>query len=225
MTFNVKSFIILPMDLDKNKKINKKWFADKKKLLFGLDFILILLITFSTLYLFDLVPEEFKSVIGRYPDNKIKEVKGQGEIPLSIKISSIGVDSQIYNPTSTNVEILDSYLLKGAVRYPGSALLGMSGNVFLFGHSTGYKIVNNQAYKTFNGLKNLKAGDLISVFSDKNEYVYKVLTVKLEGADEALVKFDTVGKKLTLSTCNTFGAKSERYVVEAEQINVKPIIK
>ncbi|MCX6717857.1 MAG: sortase [Candidatus Taylorbacteria bacterium] len=213
------------MDLDKNKKIHGKWFADKKKLLFGLDFILVLIITFSTLYLFDLVPEEFKNVIGRYPDSKVKEVKGQGEIPLSIKIPSIGINSQIYNPTSTDVNILDSYLLKGAVHYPGSALLGTIGNVFLFGHSTGYKIVNNQAYKTFNGLKNLKAGDLISVFSDKNEYIYKVLNVKLEGADETLVKFGSTGKKLTLSTCNTFGAKSERYVVEAEQVNFKPIAK
>ncbi|MEI8124060.1 MAG: sortase [bacterium] len=213
------------MDLDKNKKIHRKWFADKKKLLFGLDFILVLIITFSTLYLFDLVPEEFKNVIGRYPDGNSKELGGRGEMPLSIKIPSIGVDSQIYNPTSTDVNILDSYLLKGAVRYPGSALLGTSGNVFLFGHSTGFKIVNNQAFKTFNGLKNLKAGDLISVFSDKNEYVYKVLTVKLEGADEALVKFDSTGKKLTLSTCNTFGAKSERYVVESELLNFKPIAK
>jgi LPXTG-site transpeptidase (sortase) family protein len=217
--------MILPMDLDKNKKIHKKWFTEKKKLLFGLDFILVLIITFSTLYLFDLVPEEFKNVIGRYPDSKVEEVKGQGEMPLSIKIPSIGVDSQIYNPVSTDVSVLDSYLLKGAVRYPGSALLGTSGNVFLFGHSTGYKIVNNQAYKTFNGLKNLKAGNLISVFSVKNEYVYEVLTVRLEGADEALVKFDSIGKKLTLSTCNTFGAKSERYVVEAELLNFKPIVK
>jgi LPXTG-site transpeptidase (sortase) family protein len=213
------------MDLNKNKKIHRKWFVDKKKLLFGLDFILVLVITFSTLYLFDLVPEEFKNVIGRYPDNKTKEVKGQGEVPLSIKIPSIGVDSQIYNPTSTDVNMLDSYLLKGAVRYPGSALLGASGNVFLFGHSTGFKIVNNQAFKTFNGLNNLKAGDIMSVFSDKNEYVYKVLTVKLEGADETLVKFGSTGKKLTLSTCNTFGAKSDRYVVEAEQVNFKPIAK
>jgi len=213
------------MDLDKNKKIHRKWFADKKKLLFGLDFILVLIITFSTLYLFDLVPEEFKNVIGRYPDGNSKELGGRGEMPLSIKIPSIGVDSQIYNPTSTDVNILDSYLLKGAVRYPGSALLGTSGNVFLFGHSTGFKIVNNQAFKTFNGLKNLKMGDLISVFSDKNEYTYKVLNVKLEGVDEALVKFDVTGKKLTLSTCNTFGAKSERYVVESELFNFKPIAK
>jgi len=217
--------MILPMDLDKNKKIYKKWFTDKKKLLFALDFILVLLITFSTLYLFDLVPEEFKNVIGRYPDNKVKEVKGQGEIPLLIKIPSLGINSQIYNPTSTNVDVLDSYLLKGAVRYPGSGLLGVNGNIFLFGHSTGFKIVNNQAYKTFNGLKNLKTGDLISVFSDKNEYTYKVINVKLEGADEVLVKFDVTSKKLTLSTCDTFGAKSDRYVVEAEQLNFKPILK
>jgi sortase (surface protein transpeptidase) len=35
----------------------------------------------------------------------------------------------------------------------------------------------------------------------------------------ALVEFDNNKNMLTLSTCNTFGAKSERYVVEADYLD------
>lgn len=181
---------------------------------FLINLFIILTMTFSVLYLFGLVPEEFKTIIGRDPVKESKENR-VGELPTSVVIPSIGVDSQIYNPSTTSAKILDDFLLKGAVRYPGSGLLGGSGNIFLFGHSTGIKIVNNQAFKTFNGIKNLKKDDLIHVFSDKYEYVYKVVTVEMVGADKALVEFNTKSEMLTISTCNTFGAKSDRYVVQS----------
>ena len=185
---------------------------------FFVNLFIILTITFSVLYLFGLVPNSLKSIIGRDP---IKEFKGNqiGELPISIKIPAIGVDSQIYNPATTSIEVLNNYLTKGAVRYPGSGLLGGGGNVFVFGHSTGFKIVNNQAYKTFNGLKDLKEGDLIHIFSVKYDYTYKILSVKMESADKAIVKFDTKSEILTISTCSNFGDKTNRDVVEAEFVS------
>jgi LPXTG-site transpeptidase (sortase) family protein len=198
---------------DNNKK--KGQFLEKHNIIFSSIFLIVCVLTFSFLYLFDLVPDEFKTVVGRFQG---KEYTGNqvGEAPLKIQIPKIGVNAEVYNPATTTVSILDNYLLKGAVHYPGSSLLGGEGNVFIFGHSTGFAIVNNQAFKTFNNLKNLKQGDLINVSSDKNVFVYKVLSVKLIGAEKELIEFNTTGKKLTLSTCNTFGAKSERYVVEAD---------
>ena len=189
---------------------------------FFVNLFIILTITFSLLYLFGLVPEQFKSIVGRQPglDYKGNQV---GELPLSIQIPVIGVNAQIYNPATTSIAVLNDYLLKGAVRYPGSGLLGGRGNVFIFGHSTGFKIVNNQAFKTFDDLQNLKAGDLIYVFSDTNEYIYKVLTVTKETADKALVEFDTKSEMLTLSTCDNFGAKSDRFVAQAEFVKKSSI--
>lgn len=181
---------------------------------FFINLFIILTITFSILYLFGLVPESFKTIVGRDPVVEVKENK-VGELPVSVVIPEIGVNAQIYNPSTTSVEVLDSFLLKGAVRYPGSGLLGGTGNIFLFGHSTGFKIVNNQAYKTFSNLRDLKKDDLIHVFSDKYEYVYKVTTVSMVSADKALVEFDTKNEMLTISTCNTFGQKSDRYVVQS----------
>ena len=88
--------------------------------------------------------------------------------------------------------------------------------MFLFAHSTGFKVVQNQAYKAFNNLKNLSAGDSIFVSGeDGKTYVYKVSSVKLATDKDVLVTFDGKDRMITLSTCNTFGQKAERYVVEA----------
>lgn len=135
--------------------------------------------------------------------------------PRRIIIERLGVDTSILNPESTDVETLDAALLKGVVRYPGSGDLDDVSNMFLFGHSTGFRVVQNEAFKAFNGLKNAKEGDLIRVQSDSHEYVYRVTRVSLVDAQEALVSLSSREKKLTLTTCNSFGAKSERYVVEA----------
>lgn len=196
---------------------------NQNKFQFFISFFIVLLVSFAVLYLVGLVPESFKVMIGREPVKESAENRS-GELPISVKIESVGIDSYIYNPSTTSVVVLNDYLLKGAVRYPGSGLLGGNGNIFIFGHSTGFGIVNNQAYKTFNHLQNLKEGDLIHIYSDKNDYTYKVTSVKLVNAEKTLVEFDYKSKKLTLSTCDNFGEKTDRYVVEAEFVS-KSIIK
>ncbi len=217
MYFNQKALKTME-NKDKNKII--KNLLIKKYFYFSIVFLIILMITFSFLYLFGLVPEEFNTIVGRYPG--IESTLGQkGELPLSIKIPEVGVDAQVYNPESTSTEVLDNYLAKGAIRYPGSGLLGTSGNVLLLGHSTSFKVVINQAYKTFVGLKNLKSGDMVSVFSGSYEYTYKVDSVKMEEASNVRIDFDANGRKLlTLVTCNTSVASKEaRYIVVAEFVD------
>lgn len=135
--------------------------------------------------------------------------------PDRIVIDKIGVDTIVANPNTRDVAELDRYLLQGAVHYPGSGTVER-GNMFLFAHSTGLQFVQNQAYKAFNNLNKLTSGDEITIIADGQEYTYKVKTVKLVDENSALVRFDKDKRMLTLSTCNTFGAKQERWVVEAE---------
>ena len=211
--------------MQENKAQNKigiKGLIWKHKFHFFIDVIIVFLITFSVLYLFGLVPNEFNTTIGRFPDTE--SVGNQkGELPLTLTAPTVGINTQVYNPDSTSTDVLDSYLLKGAVRYPGSGLPGGNGNVFIFGHSTGFKIVHNQAYKTFVGLDKLKTGDPIYVFSGSNVYTYKVQWVKMETADEALVVFNTKENLLTISTCDTFASKEDRYVAQAMFVSKAPI--
>jgi LPXTG-site transpeptidase (sortase) family protein len=136
-------------------------------------------------------------------------------LPSRIVIASVGIDTVVNRPDSQNVETLDQALLSGAVYYPGSGSL-VRGNAFLFGHSTGLSVVRNQAYKAFNNLKQVKAGDEILVYGeDGNIYTYSAVSTELVTEDTALVEFDTAERMITLSTCNTFGKKEERHVVKA----------
>src|ERR1035437_9880523 len=111
-------------------------------------FLFVFALSFSVLYFLNLVPTELLDQnITTEPTDVVSTTtvgNKQYELPIYITIKAIGVNSIVQNPTTTNVDALDALLLHGAVRYPGSGLPGQ-GNMFFFGHSTGLKIVNNQA--------------------------------------------------------------------------------
>ena len=141
---------------------------------------------------------------------------GVAEAPVRVTAETIGLDVKIENPTSTDVKVLDDSLLRGAVRYPTSGMLGVDGTVLLFGHSSYLPVVYNQAYKAFNKIQNLKTGETISVFSAHKEYRYKVVGVRLADATEDVIELPSDGKYLTLVTCDSFGRKTSRFVVTAD---------
>lgn len=138
------------------------------------------------------------------------------ENPLRVKAPSIGLDERIENPESSDIAVLDRALLKGAVRYPQSARLGEEGNVLLFGHSSYLRTTLNSAYKSFNDIQKLRTGDTISVYSNTAEFRYRVTSVRHAKAEEDFIDLGRNGKRLTLVTCNSFGTKSDRFIVEAE---------
>ncbi|MDB5225788.1 MAG: Peptidase sortase-like protein [Candidatus Adlerbacteria bacterium] len=137
------------------------------------------------------------------------------ELPVRVVALDIGLDSEVLNPQSTDLDTLNAAVDKAAMRWPTSALLGQDGTVAIFGHSSHLPIVNNQAYKTFNGIEKLKTGQVISVYSAGIEYRYKVVGVRLANAEEDVVELPADGKYLSLVTCDNFGSKSDRYVVTA----------
>ncbi len=139
--------------------------------------------------------------------------------PMRIEIPAVGVDTPVENPTATTTDTLDAALLKGATHYPGSALLGENATMYLFGHQSYLPVVHNKAYKAFNGLQNLKAGDEIIVSSDTNDYHYQVTSVELVNADTASVDLESGATKLVLTTCDVFGEKAERWVVKADFVS------
>jgi LPXTG-site transpeptidase (sortase) family protein len=139
----------------------------------------------------------------------------QTGLPVRLIIPSIAVDTKIYIPRSTATAVLDADLQKGPVYYPGSGTIN-TGNMFIFGHSTSHAVVINRAYKVFNELKNLTSSDIIYVESEGKRFAYRVRSVDKVDKDETLVTFDTKAHLLTLSTCNSFGSKSDRFVVVAE---------
>lgn len=145
------------------------------------------------------------------------------EEPVEVSIPSLGLRATVENPTTTNVVALDKLLLKGAVRYPTSAKLGEDGNVVLFGHSSYLPVVGNKAYKTFNEIQKLKSGDRITVSSEGVEYTYAVRTVAKENAEDGAIPLSVRGRVLTLATCDSFGKKTDRFVVTADFVESHPV--
>jgi len=138
------------------------------------------------------------------------------ELPTKIEIPAIELSVAILNPTATSIAVLDEALLRGVVRYPTSAQLGEQGNVVVFGHSSYLPVVNNKAYKAFNGIQKLVAGDVITVYSATSAHTYRVRIVENKSATDAMIPLAVSGRVLTLSTCDSFGSKADRFVVTAD---------
>jgi len=203
---------------------NYKDFWKKTETKFVLTFTVVFLGSFVVLYALGLVPNEITGGTGVLDDLRLNAIqmteskpvvdKIVGEEPVRLVIPNAGIDVIVQNPTSKDNIVLNEYLTRGTLRYVDSALLG-AGNVLIFGHSSNRAVVQNQAFKALNGIEKLNAGDLIYVDSDTSRFTYVVEKVKLVNAEQEFIDFGSGKNMLTISTCNTFGQKQERYVAEA----------
>ncbi len=149
----------------------------------------------------------------------------RGELPTRIEIPSLGLDAHVVNPQESDAASLDRALLSGAVRYPGSGVPGEEGNVLLFGHSSHLPVVHNQAYKAFNDIQKLKVGEPIFIIGTDKVYIYAVEKVEEANTTTGEIPLAVSGAKLTLATCDNFGAKSDRFIVTAVLVNVQDLPK
>lgn len=198
-------------------------------------FIGVVTLTYGFLYTVDFVPEAPEENAERQMalEEIEEEETGVPERPARpaatdatpdrIFIDSLDREVAVLNPESTSVSVLDNTLLSGVVRHPASANLLEDGTVFLFGHSSYLPIVHNKNFQAFNDIKDLVWGDKIRIQSSDYEYVYRVDRVYEVKATTAEVVIESEGKELTLVTCNTFGSKEDRFVVEASLVDSYPL--
>ena len=200
----------------------KAW--GEKRSFFSL-FVIVFLVSVALLSRLDLLPSYAKATESAaqviaplvVSTDAILDTTAVVEAPVKIEAPAIGLSASIANPASTDIGVLDAALLSGAVRYPTSAKLGENGTVVVFGHSSYLPIVHNPAYKTFDGIQDLKKGDALTMYSPTRVYTYKVKSVAKESAtSNAAIPLTVTGRTLTLVTCDSFGTKSDRFVVTAE---------
>ena len=146
-------------------------------------------------------------------------IEDRAPLPLKIVFDSLNREVSVLNPTSRNIADLDNALLSGVVRHPDSADFGQKGTIFLFGHSSYLPNVLNKNFQAFNGVQNLQWGDIVRLQSEDMEYVYRVDRVYKVEASAASVTIERGVEKLTLMTCNSFGSKDDRFIVEATLID------
>lgn len=141
-----------------------------------------------------------------------------GELPLTITIPSLNINAKVEAPGAASVEVLDAALKRGPVYYNGSGYPGVR-NMLIFGHSTGFSIVRNQAYKVFNTIKNGKVGEIVYVRSISGVSTYRITGVRRASKYNTWIRFDSDKPMLTLATCDSFGKASDRWVLEADFVS------
>jgi sortase A len=97
----------------------------------------------------------------------------------------------------------------------GTALPGESGNVVLAGHRDTF----------FRPLKQVRAGDAITVKTQRGEFEYVVESTAVVTPSDVQVLEPTVERTLTLITCfpfSYFGSAPDRFIVRARESGARP---
>lgn len=190
-------------------------------------FFIVFLLTYGVLFAVDFIPEAPAQNEATATAVRKEEMPVVPEIvdpyPQRLIIDALNKDIVIQNPESRAIADLDAALLLGAVRHPDSADFAKVGTMFLFGHASYLPHVFNKNFQTFNEIQKLVWGDIIRVQSSDTEYRYRVSKVYQTKASEAEVILANDRARLTLVTCNSFGSKDDRFVIEAELIETKAI--
>ncbi len=150
-------------------------------------------------------------------------VSDEAALPVTMVIDRLDRELPILNPQSRSIADLDAALLEGVVRHPDSATFAEDGNIFVLGHSSYLPQVRNPFFQAFNGIQKLEWGDTIRLYSVDTEYVYEVERVYEAKASQLEVPIAFTGKRLTIATCDSFGSKDDRFVVEAKLVETKPL--
>ena len=141
-------------------------------------------------------------------------------LPERLVIDSLNIDLNVVNPNTTDVNELDKELLKSVVRYPTSGMLGETNkNIVIFGHSARIPTFRGM-YRAFNDIEYLNEGEVITLVGGGREYSYRVSRVYKSSAETGEIVLGTNNNKLTLVTCDGFGKKTDRWIVEADFIGV-----
>ena len=209
---------------------------------FFLVFFSVVLATYAVLFAIDFIPEpvsetedsansvleDIKSKLA----NQANQAKAADEpvvvepvvtsiLPIKIIFDTLDKEVAVLNPESREIADLDEALLEGVVRHPDSADFGEAGNIFILGHSSYLPNVFNKNFQAFNGIQELEWGDKIRLISVDTEYTYQVEKVYKAKASGVVVPYTPGKANLTLATCNSFGSKDDRFIVEAKLINTK----
>lgn len=139
-----------------------------------------------------------------------------------IYIPKIRVAAPIVNPPSTKEAVINDFLLKGVVRYPGTAEPGQKGNVFLTGHSSYYWWAKSEYKTVFTLVPEMRLMDEIIIYYNGTRYTYKVSEIREVSPQTTEVLRPTSEPVVTLSTCVPIGSTARRKIVRAKQISPDP---
>lgn len=138
---------------------------------------------------------------------------------FSITIPKIGASAKIYpNIDPVNANEFLPVLQKGIAHAKGSVFPGFAGNVYLFAHSADNWWDVGRYNAVFYLLKNLAAGDQVTVFFENVRHDYVVTQTQIvDPKDISQISREQTGEeRLVLQTCWPPGTTWKRFVVIAK---------
>ncbi len=138
--------------------------------------------------------------------------------PPQIVINKINVKAPInFNLDAVNEGAFQLALRDGVVHYPGTAVPGQTGNVVIFGHSSGQWWAPGHYKFVFTLLDKLTYGDTMYIDYQGIRYTYQVTTISVVKPTDLSVLNQGSEHNLTLITCTPVGTSAKRLIIRANQ--------
>lgn len=155
------------------------------------------------------------------PTPSVNQIRAQNNFVI---IPKIKVNAPIIWMQSADEKDILADLQKGVGHYPGTAMPGEVGNVFLTGHSSYYWWSNGKYNNVFALLEKLVVGDMIYIGYKDQTFAYKVKKMRVVTPKQVDVLLPTEKSILTLLTCTPVGTAINRLVVVADQVSPDPAL-
>jgi len=181
-----------------------------------------------TMVTFDQVTGQIQQSLVKNQINRLKkshhvvQTQDLASLPVTtatLSISKINVLSPIVFHESLSSEEAQQKLEHGAISLSPFIPPSQKGQTVIFGHSSDYPWRHNEYATLFTLLPRLIPGDIISITSDRNRFLYEVDRTQITDTDlTGLIEPSPESNELILSTCYPIGFFSKRFNVVAKPI-------
>ncbi len=150
------------------------------------------------------------------PDNRLIIPKIGKNVPL-ISVSDAALKREDWKTFEKDIQ---EALLLGVVRYPGTAVPGELGNVFLTGHSSNYPWINSHYNSVLALLPKLGVGDEYSIYYNGTLHRYRITKrFEVSPKDVSVLEQPVDRRMSTLMTCTPVGTTLRRLILQADEID------
>lgn len=139
----------------------------------------------------------------------------------NLSIPSLKISAPLVYVSERTEKVFQLGLQQGVVQYPGTALPGQLGNMYVFGHSSDYRWAKGSYKTVFAKLPDIKIGSEIKITDGAGKvYTYKVTStaIALPNETKYLSQYKYQKKLLTVQTSYPVGTALKRFLAIAELV-------
>ena len=160
-------------------------------------------------------------LVGAPVATTLEQKSGLMAEPDTLYIQSLGISVPVKYVDEPTEQLFQAALVDGVVHYPGTALPGDPGNMYVFGHSSDYKWSKVYFKTVFAVLPRIKVGaDIIVSDATGRAYTYRVKETVVAASNDVhyLDQYGYKQKILTVQTSYPVGTALKRYLAIAELV-------